>query len=109
MKMTLPNEDVTRFLFEHVRNIIISATVMGSGLYASKLTMQTNPNLDFTLCFITTILGCGLFFLNYLQLCRKTKEAHISIIWPVLAAPIYISFGILIYQSIWLGNLAQIN
>jgi len=109
MRLHLPNEHATKFLFEHVRNIIISATVMGSGLYASKLTMQSNPNIDFTLCFITTLIGVGLFCLNYLQLCRKTKEAHLSIIWPILAAPIYISFGILIYQSIWLGNLANFN
>lgn len=109
MALALPSEILVKFVFDHVRNIIISATVMGSGLYASKITMQTNPSIDFTLCFVTTLIGAGLFLLNFLQLCRKTSDAKLSKMWPILAAPIYISFGILIYQSIWLGNLAKFN
>ena len=109
MKLSIPNETAIKFIFDHVRNIIISATVMGSGLFASKITMQPNPHIDFTLCFITTLIGVGLFCLNYLQLIKKTKEVNLSIALPIFAAPIYLSFGILIYQSIWLGNLAQFN
>ena len=107
MALALPNETLVKFVFDHVRNIIISATVMGSGLYASKVTMQVNPSIDFTLCFVTTLIGAALFILNFLQLCRKTSEVNLSKVWPIIAAPIYMSFGILIYQSIWLGNLAQ--
>ena len=102
----VPSDNVIKFVFEHIRNIIISATVLSSGLYATKLTMRADPSIEFTLCFITSIIGIGLFLLNYLQLWRKSIDAHVSIIFPILAAPIYVSFGILIYQAIWLENLS---
>jgi hypothetical protein len=100
----VPKDNVINYVFDHVRNIIISATITSSGLYATKIIMQEDPSIEFSLCLATTLIGGGLFLLNYLQLWRKAIDAHVSIAYPILAAPIYISFAILIYQLIWLEN-----
>lgn len=105
MKITIPDETLSKFIFDHVRNVIISATVTGSGLYASKLTMNANPGIDFTLCLITSLIGGLLFVLNYTQLWQKAIDAEFSKVWPILALPVYISFGILIYYSVWLPEV----
>ncbi len=108
MKLPLPNDTLIKFTFDHVRNIIISATVMGSGLYASKLTMQANPSIDFSLCLITSVLGGLLFLLNYLQLWQKAIDSKISKFWAIIATPIYISFGILIYYIVWVEDIENL-
>jgi hypothetical protein len=94
------SEEKIKFIFDHLRNLIICGTITGAGIYAGKFAIKHENHLDLALAFIVAFIGVGLFAYNFMHFLLRAIETQKGRLLLAFIAPLYFLIGSFLYQTI---------
>ena len=99
------NEEKIKFVFDHLRNLIICGTVTGAGIYAGRLAVENGGDFDLILAVIVALIGVGLFAYNFMHLLLRAYHSPKGLLLIAVIAPLYFLLGSFFYQTIARSNI----
>jgi H+/Cl- antiporter ClcA len=99
--MQFPGDEKLKFLFDHIRNLALSATVTGVGVHVAKAGYVAGKYSGMGLGFFVALIGLFLFALNLCHPFVKAEKANVPKWLIIVLFPVSYVVGILIYEVLW--------
>ena len=98
---TVVSDKNVKLVFDHFRNLIISSTVTGAGVYLSIIYFEKREYFPLSVGIIIVLIGLGLLILNSVHILSKLIPDSNPSRWLLIALPICVFATIFLFEALW--------
>ena len=104
--MPTPTDALVKGIFDNVRNFILSATVIASGVFIGRHALVEESCYGLILAAVAVLLGFMLFVLNVIHGWLKFSELELPKIALLLLQTFYALIALEIVGALWEARVA---